>query len=142
MRNPRLVLFLTIFVAMLGLSVLFPVLAPLARELGLSPAQVGAFSTAYSLLQFLCAPFWGARSERVGRKPVLITGLLGFSLSFALFGVFALLGARGAISGTTRGLCGATALAIAAIWSGVVPQQPPTMLTRPAAANSPISRAM
>ena len=45
-------------------------------------------------------------------------------------------------SGTARGLCGATAAAIAAIWSGVVPQQPPTMLTRPASANSPISRAM
>ena len=39
---------------------------------------------------------------------------------------------RGSIAGTTRGLCGATAAAIAAIWSGVVPQQPPTMLTRPA----------
>ena len=44
--------------------------------------------------------------------------------------------------GNVRGLCGATAAAIAAIWSGVVPQQPPTMLTRPAAANSPISPAM
>src|ERR1700753_2383462 len=47
---------------------------------------------------------------------------------------------RGSISGIMRGLCGATAAAIAAIWSGVVPQQPPTMLTRPSRANSPISR--
>lgn len=83
MLSARLVLFVTIFVAMLGLSVLFPVLAPLARELGLSPLQVGAFSAAYSLMQFLCAPLWGARSERVGRKPVLQLGLLGFALSFA-----------------------------------------------------------
>lgn len=85
---------------MLGLSVLFPVLPPLARELGLSAAQVGWFSTAYSLLQFLCAPLWGARSERVGRKPVLVIGLVGFALSFGLFGLLAELGARGVLSGS------------------------------------------
>ena len=99
MRNPRVVLFLTIFVAMLGLSVLFPVLAPLGRALGLSATQVGAFSTVYSLLQFICAPLWGARSEQVGRKPVLVLGLVGFSISFGLFGLFASLGLRGLLSG-------------------------------------------
>ncbi len=101
MRNPRAVLFLTIFVAMLGLSVLFPVLAPLGRALGLSATQVGAFSTVYSLLQFICAPLWGARSERVGRRPVLVLGLVGFALSFGLFGLFASLGLRGLLSGGT-----------------------------------------
>lgn len=99
MRSTRLILFLTIFVAMLGLSVLFPVLAPLSRELNLTESQVGWFSTIYSLAQFLTAPLWGARSERVGRKPVLVTGLVGFALSFALFGVVATLGMQGALAG-------------------------------------------
>lgn len=99
MRRPRVILFLTLFVAMLGLSVLFPILAPLARELGLSETQVGLFSTVYSLMQFLTAPLWGARSERVGRKPVLTLGLVGFSVSFALFGVVATLGMNGALTG-------------------------------------------
>ncbi|BDP42165.1 MFS transporter [Deinococcus aetherius] len=98
--NPKLILFLTIFVAMLGLSVLFPIIAPLGRQLGLSETQVGWFSTIYSLAQFLFAPIWGSRSERVGRKPVLILGLVGFSLSFGLFGLFATLGTRGVLSGT------------------------------------------
>jgi len=93
-------LFLTIFVAMLGLSVLFPIIGPLGRQLGLSETQIGWFSTAYSLAQFIFAPLWGRRSERVGRRPVLILGLVGFSLSFGLFAVFASLGLRGVLGGT------------------------------------------
>ncbi|TDE84844.1 MFS transporter [Deinococcus sp. S9] len=96
----KLILFLTIFIAMLGLSVLFPIIAPLGRQLGLSELQVGLFSFAYSLMQFVFAPIWGSRSERTGRKPVLLLGLVGFSLSFGLFGLFASLGARGVLSGT------------------------------------------
>ena len=56
----KLILFLTIFVAMLGLSVLFPIFGPLSRQLGLSESQTGWFSTAYSLMQFVFSPIWGA----------------------------------------------------------------------------------
>lgn len=99
--RPKLLLFLTIFIAMLGLSVLFPIVAPLGRELGLSETQIGWFSTAYSLAQFVFSPVWGSRSERVGRKPVLLLGLVGFSLSFGLFGGLALLGVQGVLTGGT-----------------------------------------
>jgi predicted MFS family arabinose efflux permease len=99
--SPRLILFLTVFIAMLGLSVLFPIIAPLGRQLGLSETQVGWFSTAYSLAQFVFSPIWGSRSERVGRRPILILGLVGFSVSFGLFGVLAELGARGVLAGGT-----------------------------------------
>ena len=96
----KLILFLTIFVAMLGLSVLFPIFGPLSRQLGLTESQTGWFSTAYSLMQFVFSPIWGARSERIGRKPVLVLGLIGFSLSFGLFGFIAGLGLRGVLGGT------------------------------------------
>lgn len=98
--STKLILFLTIFIAMLGLSVLFPIIAPLSRQLGLSETQAGWFSTAYSLMQFIFSPIWGSRSERVGRKPILIMGLIGFSISFGLFGVFAQMGLNGALTGT------------------------------------------
>lgn len=98
-KRAKLILFFTIFTAMLGLSVLFPIIAPLSRELGLSVVQAGWFSTAYSLMQFIFSPIWGARSERQGRKPVLLLGLVGFSLSFGLFGLFATMGMNGALSG-------------------------------------------
>ncbi|MFC3835058.1 MULTISPECIES: MFS transporter [Deinococcus] len=95
----RTVLFLTIFIAMLGLSILFPIIAPLGRELGLSETQTAWFATAYSLMQFVCSPLWGARSERRGRRPVLLLGLTGFAVSFGLFGLIAELGLRGVLTG-------------------------------------------
>ncbi|SEJ92420.1 Predicted arabinose efflux permease, MFS family [Deinococcus reticulitermitis] len=94
----KLILFLTIFIAMLGLSVLFPIIAPLGRQLGLTETQTGWFSTAYSLMQFVFSPIWGSRSEQQGRKPILILGLIGFSVSFGLFGVIAQLGLNGGLS--------------------------------------------
>ncbi len=96
---PLAILFLTLFNSILGLSILFPILGPLARELGLTELQVGLFSTGYALMQFLFSPYWGRRSDR-GRKPVLLLGILGFGLSFGLFGVFATLGERGVLQGT------------------------------------------
>ncbi|WP_291422954.1 MFS transporter [Deinococcus sp.] len=90
--STKITLFLTIFIAMLGLSVLFPIIGPLAREIGLTPAQAGWFSTAYSLMQFVFSPVWGAQSEKRGRKPILLLGLVGFALSFGMFGYVAHLG--------------------------------------------------
>ncbi|MGC8903744.1 MFS transporter [Thermus sp.] len=94
--SPLALLFLTLFNSVLGLSILFPILGPLGRELGLSEVQVGLFSTGYALMQFLLSPYWGRRSER-GRKPVLLVGILGFAASFLLFGLFALLGQKGVL---------------------------------------------
>ncbi|WP_456413648.1 MFS transporter, partial [Oceanithermus profundus] len=95
--SPMALLFLTLFNSMLGLSVLFPIVAPLARELGLSEFQVGTFSTAYALMQFLLAPYWGRLSEVKGRKPILLMGILGFSISFFAFAFVAQLGLAGAL---------------------------------------------
>ncbi|MCA9594216.1 MAG: MFS transporter [Myxococcales bacterium] len=95
--KPRTLLFITVFNSILGLSVLFPVLPPLGRHLGLTELQIGSLSTSYALMQFLVSPFWGRRSERVGRKPILVTGILGFSLSFLGFAVVAQLGLSGVL---------------------------------------------
>ena len=96
--SPMALLFLTLFNSMLGLSLLFPIIAPLGRELGLTEFQVGTFSTAYALMQFLLAPYWGRLSERKGRKPILIMGILGFSISFFAFALAAQLGFNGSLS--------------------------------------------
>ncbi|HEX2669828.1 MAG TPA: MFS transporter [Polyangiaceae bacterium] len=90
---PRL-LFITLFNSILGLSVLFPILAPLGRELGLSELQVGSLSASYALMQVLVSPAWGRLSERIGRKPVLLTGVLGFGVSFLGFALLADWGGR------------------------------------------------
>ncbi len=88
------ILFVALFTSILGLSVLFPILAPLGRELGFSEIEVGALSTAYALMQLVVSPIWGRRSERVGRKPVLLIGVLGFAVSFVLFAIVAEAGLR------------------------------------------------
>jgi MFS family permease len=87
--SPKGLLFITLFNSILGLSVLFPVLGPLGRELGLSVLQVGTLSTGYALMQVLVGPSWGRRSQRIGRKPVLMTGILGFGVSFLAFALIA-----------------------------------------------------
>ena len=92
--SPRGLLFITLFNSILGLSVLFPILAPLGRELRLSELQVGSLSASYALMQVLVSPAWGRLSERVGRKRVLLTGVLGFGVSFLAFALLADWGAR------------------------------------------------
>jgi MFS family permease len=93
------ILFIALFNSILGLSVLFPILAPLGRELGLSEVQVGSLSTAYALMQLVMSPVWGRRSERVGRKPILLMGVLGFAVGFLLFGIAAHLAVAHMIGG-------------------------------------------
>jgi len=97
--SPLALLFLTLFNSILGLSVLFPILGPLSRELGLSEVQVGMFSTGYALMQFVLAAYWGRQSETRGRKPILLLGIGGFATSFFLFAFFAWLGFQGVLSG-------------------------------------------
>ena len=92
--SPRGLLFITLFNSILGLSVLFPILAPLGRELGLSELQVGSLSASYALMQVLVSPAWGRLSERIGRKPVLLMGVLGFGVSFLGFAILAGWGGR------------------------------------------------
>jgi len=103
--SPRGLLFITLFNAILGLSVLFPILAPLGRWLGFTELQVGSLSTSYALMQFVMSPYWGRLSERIGRKPVLLRGVLGFSASFFGFAIVAQLGKSGVFGHwTTYGL--------------------------------------
>ena len=90
MANPanraKALLFLALFTSIVGFSILFPIVAPLSRSLGLSEVEVGWLSTSYSLTQFFGAPYFGRLSERIGRKPVLLIGVFGFVLGFAAFG--------------------------------------------------------
>jgi MFS family permease len=78
---------LTAFVLMLGLGVLFPVLPFLTRELGIPDAHAGWLLAAYPLASFLASPFWGRFSDRRGRKPALVIGLVGYGVGFGLFGL-------------------------------------------------------
>lgn len=80
-----------IFIAMLltgiGFSIIMPVLPYYAESFDASAFQVGMLMTVYALCQFIFAPIWGVYSDKVGRKPILLSGLFGFALTFIWFGV-------------------------------------------------------
>ena len=69
----------------MGFSVLFPVLAPLGREMGLQEFQITTIIACSSLMVFLASPFWGRLSDRWGRKRVMLIGLFGFTGGTVLF---------------------------------------------------------
>lgn len=96
---PVVLLFLALLNSVLGFSILFPIFGPLGRQLGLGEVQIGWLSAAYSLMQFIASPWWGKRSERIGRRPVLLTGIWGFCFGFTCFGLVAWLGMRGTLTG-------------------------------------------
>ncbi len=72
------------FLVMVGFGIIIPVIPFYAEELGASPTQLGLLMAVYSLMQLLFAPMWGRISDRIGRKPVMMLGILGLSLSFFL----------------------------------------------------------
>ncbi|MEM6708148.1 MAG: MFS transporter [Pseudomonadota bacterium] len=83
----------------MGFTVLFPILAPLGREIGLSEVQINAIIAASSLTVFLASPHWGRLSDRLGRKNTLLIGLFGFSFGTLLFNGVLAAGMTGALLG-------------------------------------------
>ncbi|GAC33661.1 MFS transporter [Paraglaciecola polaris] len=103
-------------------TVLFAILAPLGREVGLVEVQIGAIISCSSLTIFLVSPLWGRASDIWGRRKVLLIGLFGYSAGTVLFaGVFqaALLGYL--IPLTALGLLIVTRVANATVMAAVAP---------------------
>ncbi|MGE0605743.1 MAG: MFS transporter [Pirellulales bacterium] len=92
-----LVIFLTVFIDLLGFGMVLPLLPiygkQFAQALGYGEKDwqvgllVGLLMSSFSAMQFLIAPLWGRLSDRIGRRPVLIVGLAGSVLFYAMFGV-------------------------------------------------------
>jgi MFS family permease len=66
-------------------TVLFAILAPLGREVGLVEVQIGAIISSSSLTLVLVSPLWGRASDHWGRRKVLLIGLFGYSVGTVMF---------------------------------------------------------
>jgi multidrug resistance protein len=85
-QRPALtIIFLTVFVDLLGFGIVLPLLPYYAREFHASGMTAGALIAVYSAMQFVFAPLWGRWSDRIGRRPVLLVSLAGSTLSYLLF---------------------------------------------------------
>jgi len=79
------VIFLTVFIDLLGFGIVLPLLPYYAHQFHASGIAVGALIGVYSAMQFLTAPLWGRWSDRIGRRPVILISLAGSTLSYLLF---------------------------------------------------------
>jgi multidrug resistance protein len=89
LKGKLTVLMITAFVDMLGLVMVLPLLPFYATKLGGSATMIGLLIAAFSLAQLASAPFWGSFSDRYGRRPALLAGLV---LSAAAYVIFAYAG--------------------------------------------------
>lgn len=78
------ILFLVMFLVMVGFGIIIPVMPFYAEEIGATPTELGLLMAVYSLMQLLFAPMWGRVSDRIGRKPVIMIGIFGLAISFFL----------------------------------------------------------
>lgn len=85
MRSKLTVLMVTAFVDMLGLIIVYPLLPFYATRLGANAAMVGALVAAFSVAQLVSAPAWGKLSDRYGRRPAILTGLLVSAVAYVIF---------------------------------------------------------
>jgi len=86
-RSPLLILFITVFIDLVGFGIVLPLLPYYAETYGASSFAVGALSASYSLMQFLFTPVWGRLSDRFGRRPLIMLSLAGSCTGFLIFGL-------------------------------------------------------
>jgi DHA1 family tetracycline resistance protein-like MFS transporter len=84
MTRPLLIIFLTIFVNLIGFGIIVPLLPFYAETFGASPVVIGLLFAVFSLCQLIAAPALGDLSDRFGRRPVLVFSLAGTVVSFVM----------------------------------------------------------
>lgn len=82
-------LFACLAIVGIGNSMLFAVLPPIARQIGMADWTVSAIFSLSAILWVLTSPVWGRISDRAGRKPLIVLGLSAYALSTFLFAIVA-----------------------------------------------------
>ena len=98
-RTTLLIVFVVVFIDLLGFGIVLPLLPRYGEHFNASKMQLGLLMASFSAMQFLFAPMWGSLSDRIGRRPVLLVGLLGSTVAYAMFGVATSLGRESTLLG-------------------------------------------
>jgi DHA1 family tetracycline resistance protein-like MFS transporter len=91
-------IFITILIDLLGFGMVIPMIVLFGQSLAASPTELAILGGAYSAMQFFFAPVWGALSDRIGRRPVLLGSIAASVFGYLLFatasGIWTLIAAR------------------------------------------------
>lgn len=129
MRKPSLlVIFLTVFIDLVGFGIVLPLLPIYSDTFGASGLMVGVIMASFSAMQFLFAPIWGRLSDRIGRRPVLLVSTAGAAMSYAVFGYGSTLAGNTAlmvllVSRMVAGICGANITVAQAYIADITPPE-------------------
>src|SRR5256884_6840061 len=84
-RSRVAVIFFTVLIDLIGFGIIIPILPYYAQRLGAGGLGLGALLGVFSAMQFVATAFLGRTSDRVGRRPILLTTMLVNALGYLLF---------------------------------------------------------
>ena len=84
-RKNTFILFFSLMVVMTGYGIAMPVLPFYVESLGGRGVHYGLLIASYGVMQLIFAPVWGSLSDKYGRKPILLVGLIGLGMAMSLF---------------------------------------------------------
>lgn len=84
-KSPLAVLFVTIFLDLMGFGLIIPILPLYSKSLGAPYWEIGAIAVMFPLMQFLFASFWGGLSDRFGRRPIMLVSIFITVLAYIFF---------------------------------------------------------
>src|SRR6266403_3821836 len=88
MRKPSvLVIFLTVFIDLIGFGIVVPLVPFYSSHFGAKGAVIGIIFASFSAMQFIFSPIWGRLSDRHGRRPILLISTAGAAGSYALYAI-------------------------------------------------------
>lgn len=79
------VVFLTVFIDLVGFGIIVPLVPMYSRHYGASGFMIGVVIASFSAMQFIFSPIWGRLSDRYGRRPILLISTAGASISYVIF---------------------------------------------------------
>jgi MFS family permease len=129
MKKPSLpVIFLTVFLDLVGFGIVLPLLPIFAQSLDASGFVIGCLMASYSAMQFLFAPIWGRLSDRVGRRPILLLSTAGAAISYVIFALGSSQTGLGALillfaARLFAGICGANITVAQAYIADITPPE-------------------
>jgi MFS transporter, DHA1 family, multidrug resistance protein len=85
-RNVLILAFVLVVVT-LGFGLVIPIIPFYMESMGAGGTELGLLVASYAVVRLIFGPMWGSLSDRIGRKPVLMVGVLGYGITMALFGL-------------------------------------------------------